>query len=562
MNRKARRLGRVLGPLRATALGRAMSVAVEQRRAARSWRRGIAEIASYHEARRGREPGEALSDRVWSDLELQSVYERIDRCGSPVGQQVLYDMLRRPLYDASAILRRGAAISALRARPELRDRIRAALHPLAHPVSYDLHHLTASELPGRPRWYFLLPLLGLAAPGALLAMSFAPLAGLLMLIGVAGINIGIQIYYRPRVQHLIRAIAALPGLVRAARTLGTVQAPELDETLGRLRGRVDALRWARWFFVYIRLEFEDDPLVGSIIGYLNLLLLADVNAFVFSVDAIARRRRELDEIVRAVGLLDALCAVAEFRDSLPHCCAPEFDGPAKTLLGEAIYHPSLDDPVPNDLRMEGASWLITGSNMAGKTTFLRAAGACAVLAQTIATCPARRWRAPILRVHTFIGRRDDLLRGKSYFYVEAEQLREMLIRSAEAAASLFVIDELYRGTNTGERVAASRAVLEALNAGDHLCLVATHDLELVDLLRGPWAFRHFQETIADGEIHFDYRLRPGAATAGNALKLLEAFGYPAEVLSNARSTFDELLRRSGAVVDAGAEQRTEKSPAS
>lgn len=92
--------------------------------------------------------------------------------------------------------------------------------------------------------------------------------------------------------------------------------------------------------------------------------------------------------------------------------------------------------------------------------------------------------------------------------------------------------------------------------------MATHDLELVDRLRGPWAFRHFQETIADGEIHFDYRLRPGAATACNALKLLEVFGYPAEVLSNARSTFDELLRRSGAVVDAGAEQRTEKSPAS
>ena len=183
--------------------------------------------------------------------------------------------------------------------------------------------------------------------------------------------------------------------------------------------------------------------------------------------------------------------------------------------------------------------------MAGKTTYLRAAGVAAVLAQSIATVPAQSWSAPALHVGTLITRNDDLESGKSYFLVEAEIVRELLRSATQPGQRLFIMDEIFRGTNTRERLSASAAVLRYLTRGDNICLVATHDVELGHLLDSGWAFRHFRESVGEGGIDFDYRMHPGVSSAPNALRMLEASGYPKEVLEDALASYAQLGRPGG-----------------
>lgn len=215
----------------------------------------------------------------------------------------------------------------------------------------------------------------------------------------------------------------------------------------------------------------------------------------------------------------------------------ELGASAKQLRCEGLFHPLIPDPVPNDCHVDSRSLLITGSNMAGKSTYLRAVGTAAVLAQTLATVPARSWVAPTLRVETLVGRADDLMDGKSYFYAEAERVKEMLDIAGGEHRCLFTIDELYRGTNTRERVAAAYAVLSHLESLGHLCVVATHDLELLDLLGDRWDLWHFVETVNRTGVLFDYRIRAAVAATPNALRLLQRLDYPSEVVRRANDTY-------------------------
>ena len=169
------------------------------------------------------------------------------------------------------------------------------------------------------------------------------------------------------------------------------------------------------------------------------------------------------------------------------------------------------------------------------------------MAQTINTCLAASYEAPVLAVRSCIGRSDDLLTGRSYYIAEVESLLELIAASAGQAPHLFLLDELFRGTNAVERIAAGEAVLRELLAGagrltPHIVLAATHDGELVDLLPDLFEPRHFGDTAGPDGLSFDYRLTPGPATSRNAIALLRLHGAPATLVDRAL--------RSAAAIDA------------
>lgn len=494
------------------------------------------EIAAYH--RRSARAGEAepISDRVRDDLDLDAVFGAVDHCTSAVGQQVLYDMLNRPLSDAMVLGERDRLIRHLDAAPELRARLRRALEGLRQRNAYALHNLFTAELPARPRLYLLFPALTLAAL-LCVALAFVHPIALVALLGIVVLNMTVQVFYRPGVHHLVAPLAAMRRLLTAAEEVAALGEDELGPIPSGLRAHLDRLRWIRRSSAHLALELPAGggaaaEVIQSAIGYANLLFLLDVNAFVFSLERIRARRKDLRAVFEALGTLDALAAVADWRRQLPRWCSPELMDRAPHLLAEGVYHPLVPAAVPNDLRLVGPV-LITGSNMAGKTTFLRATGLAALLGQTIATCCAARWQAPPVAVASLIARRDDVLGGKSYFLVEAEVVKELLDRSGGQTRQLFLIDEIFRGTNTRERVAASAAVLEHLARGDDLCLVSTHDLELLAMLGDRWEFMHFRESVDNGVVTFDYRIRPGTSSAPNALRILAATGFPEVVVERA-----------------------------
>ena len=186
--------------------------------------------------------------------------------------------------------------------------------------------------------------------------------------------------------------------------------------------------------------------------------------------------------------------------------------------------------------------LITGSNASGKSTFLKTAALGAVLAQTICTVPAERWRAPFYRVMSSMALRDDLTGGESYFMVEIRALKRILDACGERQPPvLCFVDEVLRGTNTVERIAASSRILRSLTGEGVLCFAATHDIELTHLLEDVYHNYHFEETIENGDISFNYLLKRGRAQTRNAIRLLEVMGYDGRVIREAEELAERFL---------------------
>jgi DNA mismatch repair ATPase MutS len=199
-----------------------------------------------------------------------------------------------------------------------------------------------------------------------------------------------------------------------------------------------------------------------------------------------------------------------------------------------LGHPLIPERtrVANDLRLTGCGsiQLITGSNMSGKSTFLRTVGINLCLAQAGAPVCADRFEWTWSRPACCIRIDDSLDAGLSFFYAEVKRLKTILeaTKDRQAPPVLFLIDEIFKGTNNRERLIGSRAYIKALSTGNGLGLVSTHDLELTDLEEDIPSLTnaHFQETVSDGALSFDYKLRPGPCPTTNALRIMELEGLP------------------------------------
>jgi DNA mismatch repair ATPase MutS len=195
-------------------------------------------------------------------------------------------------------------------------------------------------------------------------------------------------------------------------------------------------------------------------------------------------------------------------------------------------HPLLNRPVPNSITVDREGIIITGCNMSGKSTFLRTLGVNALFAQTICTCLASSYKGSFLRVMTSISRGDNLVGGKSYYLAEAEALLRIIKASGHGAPCLCILDEMFRGTNSLERINASSEILRYLVNHNCLAVIATHDYELTELVGNLYKCYYFSETIEKDGISFDYRIKDGVSKNRNAVRLMDYLGYPREIIDS------------------------------
>jgi hypothetical protein len=236
----------------------------------------------------------------------------------------------------------------------------------------------------------------------------------------------------------------------------------------------------------------------------------------------------------ALAELEALSCLAGLAHDRPHFTWPTLEGDGPRVVAKGVGHPLLDAPVLNDVELPGpgSALLLTGSNMSGKTTLLRALGLNAVLALAGAPVCARAFSLSPLRVLTSMRVKDSLERGVSYFYAEVQRIKAVLDAAAAAKGqALFLLDEILLGTNTRERQIASREVLRLLLSTGACGGVTTHDLSLASLADeygGKVVNMHFRDHLEEGKMVFDYRLRAGVVDTTNALRVLRMAGVPVE----------------------------------
>jgi len=196
-----------------------------------------------------------------------------------------------------------------------------------------------------------------------------------------------------------------------------------------------------------------------------------------------------------------------------------------------LFHPLVESPVTNSISTT-KSVLLSGSNASGKSTFLKSVAINQILAQTIYTCLSRETKTVFSKVLSSMALNDSILNNESYFIVEIKSLKRIFEELGDIPVMCF-IDEVLRGTNTIERIAASSKILEKLSEENCLVFAATHDIELTELLKEILDNYHFSEVVEDEDVIFDYKLKTGATNTSNAIKLLKSFKFDEHIVSGA-----------------------------
>lgn len=453
------------------------------------------------------------------------------------GQRVLASWLLQGA-DVQEVRARQAAVDELRRRPDLRER----LWRVAGEVTTDrqpdalVAWLRGTARP--PSTTLRLVQLGVGVAGALAGV--AALTGRVLPLLLA---LPLLVMTAKRSQELVRqlsqaayhrtaelaAMAALADVVQGER----FRAPWLVDIQARLNSQGERasrrigqlVRLVRWF------ESRRNPFFA--------VLTAPALVVSQLAGAIERWRAQHGQAaagwLQALGELEALASVATYafeHPSLPHAdLTDDADGPR--FEAQDLAHPLLPVAVRigNDVTLNGQSqlWLVTGSNMSGKSTLLRAVGANAVLAQAGAPVTATRLRMSRLSLGATLRTSDSLEAGVSRFYAEIKRLRGIVASAAASPFTLFLLDEILYGTNAQDRAIGAEGILRALVGHGAIGMATTHDLSLAEVAASlaPAARNvHFEDAIEDGVIRFDYQLRPGVVPRGNAVALMRMIGLP------------------------------------
>jgi hypothetical protein len=503
----------------------------------------------YFELTRGKSAAGEVDDKTWADLEFPEIFTRWDTTVTPVGSQVLFAQLRRYVDDPDLLAERYASYGELARDTSLREGVQLRLAGLKDDANADVAELLFDERPDRPTHGTLLKAWSL---GSLLLLVLVAAFGWPAWIWLAVIPVNIAIifrgvWWRVRESEMLKHAAAL---LDVAGRLAAMRDP--NETLPQFAGlRAEAPSRTTLHRILFWYAFMKLPLLSTVFSILNFAFLVELVIHARTIERFYANRSKLHASFVLTGEVDAAIALASCLRQYPrHCAARLVD--ARTLAITDGGHPLLPAGVTNSVRLADQSALVTGSNMAGKTTFIKMLACNAILARTAGFCLATEAEVPRATVMASIHGPHSVASGKSHYFTEIETIDGFIRGNAPECLRILVIDEPFSGTNTVERIAVARAVLEAL-ASRAIVLVTTHDVELQAMLGGRYALYHFQEN-PDADGYFDYRLRPGPATERNAIRLLDRLGFPRDITANALAyagAGDERDGAAGAVLTTG-----------
>jgi DNA mismatch repair ATPase MutS len=469
-----------------------------------------------------------VDDKTWKDLEFDRILSTLDTTVTPIGSQYLYKQLRTYNDDAEELSRTYQTCELLKNDQPLREEIQVTLAHLRDDAHAEVADLLFGPPPQKPKHHVAVYVGSTAAALALIAAFLLPFGIWIFLTAVA-VNLGILYVLAPQIRAGSNAKKKMARVIAVAERLANIRTertvPQLARLIARRAERSEIRRKLK------RLAIDrDTPMVGYAYIWLELLFLVDLLVYLGAVDTFNLYRPHLVETFELLGSLDATIAIACFMQRVPDHCKPRVVEDALIDIQEG-HHPLIANPTKNSVRLKGKSALVTGTNMAGKTTFIKMVGTNIVLGRTLGVCLASSATLPRSSVMACIHGEHSIASGKSHYFAAIETILSFVRAAERGECRVFLIDELFRGTNTTERIAAAKAVLEAL--GEHAqVLVTTHDVELQDFLGQRFDMFHFQEDPDIDEV-FDHRIRPGAYWGTNAIRLLARVGFPRAIIEEA-----------------------------
>lgn len=477
---------------------------------------------------------QVLSDKTCADLDIHDLFQFIDRTNSKVGQQFLYNKLRTIPLDSAEVADHEKLIDQFTNDPEFRVNIQMQLSKLNETETFYITTLFQDKHLEPPKWFFIVRLLAFTNLMAFVLSFFNPIM-FLVITGVFIINSVIHYWNKKNIYPYVGSLPQLLRLKSVANELFKDERfkeinpnlPESIRVLDEVKNRMS------FFKLEAKLESDMQVLFWGILEFIKITFLLEPLLLFGILKRLDTKRKEIEEVFKFVGLIDSLISIASFRINLTHFCLPTVVADRKAVIAEDVYHPLIPDCVENSIRANGKSILLTGSNMSGKTSFIRTIGINVITGLTLNTCFARKFTMPRLRIFSAIRISDDLLNDRSYYFEEVLTIKEMIDKSVNGKPNLFLLDEIFKGTNTIERISAGKAVLSYLTNADNIVFVSTHDIELADLLKEEYDLYHFSEKVDNKTVDFDFKLKEGKLKNRNAIKILQMNDYPESVIHEA-----------------------------
>jgi len=491
-------------------------------------------IENYSKKKDNSDSFQVISEKTCSDLDFHELFKFVDRTNSKIGQQFLYNKLRVIPKNLHKRDEDEKLIEKLRKDGDFRVNIQYYLDKLDDTEAYYVNSLFQEEHIKPPKWFFIIRLLSFTSLMSLIMMFFDR-QFFIVFIGTFIVNMGMHYWNK---KNLSMYLSSLPQLLKMNAIVKVLykddSLKEMKPNLHESIGVVDSLRRRMAFFkLEAKMQGDFEMVFWGILELFKIAFLLEPLLLFGVLGRLEKKRKDIENLFEFVGEVDSLVSVASLREGLENYCVPDINENRSEIVAKEIYHPLISDCVRNSISVKDKSILLTGSNMSGKTSFIRTVGLNVITGLTINTCFAQSINIPRVRVYSAIRISDDLMNDKSYYFEEVLTIKEMMNNSSDSVPSLFLLDEIFKGTNTVERISAGKAVLSSLAMNNNIVFVSTHDIELADLLTDEYELHHFSEVVDNNNVDFDYKLKDGKLRNRNAIRILQINDYPESVIKEA-----------------------------
>ncbi len=501
-------------------------------------------ISLYHRRYAENNPGVfTIDDITWNDLSMDVIYNRMDNCSCILGEEELYHRLRTPILakDDKAYGHFCELREYYDSHEDERVRTQEILHEIGinHKTSITriFDYALSLEDESNLQHYLIIA----AVLFSVFMLFKVPAVGIILLIAALIVAIGTYIKNKKTIEPVISTFNYAARMLRASSALDKLDCEVLAQDKAELLKCRKALGGisSKSMWITTGAATMDNP-AALFLEYVKMFLHIDL----IMINKLIRQLKEnidnIDLMRSILGTIDASIAAASYMNSLGCRCIPEFEEGDIHYSAKDLLHPLVRKPVTNSIDTKGPI-LLTGSNASGKSTFLKIVAISALMAQTLGFVPANEYRSSIFMIFTSMALADNIRGGESYFVVEIKSIKRILDSGNDSIPVLCCIDEVLRGTNTVERIAASTHILKTLSGAHCIPFAATHDIELTQLLEGIYANYHFDEEITEDDVKFNYLLKPGRAESRNAIKLLAVMDYDKTLIEDAERMASDFM---------------------
>lgn len=501
-------------------------------------------VKDFYEIRKSHEETkESIDEITWNDLDMDSVFKRINYTNTTMGEAYLYYKLREVNYDKDKWNQIEKLIKVFLSNDELRTNIQMKLMKVGKLNNINVFNFIYNPKFNKVPAFYIYPLMVSCFIFSIILCFFNPKCGVILTALLFATNMITYLRVKNALQDNIDVMIYLLNNINLCQKLSKISENDFSEFREVIKEKLDKCRnlnkIKRYSFSLNRNSDGSALDIDLFMQYIKMVFMADILSYEGIMKIFDKNKESFVKIYDLAAEIDFALSIACYRKSLEEYCEPKFiEG--DDIEMKDLYHPLIDDPVKNSITIKN-NIIFTGSNASGKSTFIKSIALNCILAQSLNTALCSEYKCKFSKVMTSMAVRDNVMAGESYFISEIKSLKRLLDSLNGKTRVIAFIDEILKGTNTMERISASAAIMKYGQRTDSKILVATHDMELTSMLDKYYENYHFEEIVNDEGVFFDYKLKKGPSTSSNAIKLLKTLNYETNIVDDANEIYNDFI---------------------